>query len=343
MISAGVIGGSGYAGLELIRIISAHPEVELSVVTSRAENGKSIELLHPGLLPKSKLRLTDIDDPNLLKCDIVFFATPHGVAMKNALRFVEAGVRVVDLSPDFRLKNLNEWKKWYSMDHSCPTLVDAAVYGLPEANRSLIREAPIVANPGCYATAVQLGLMPVMGMDGIDHSRIIADAKSGISGAGREASQSKLFSEVSENFRAYALDGHRHHPEILQGLKAFSPKQDINLLFVPHVIPASRGIFASLYVPFLGNMNLSDIFEKWYQDSAFVDVLPIGINPETRFVRGTNRCLISVTHSSVSGNAIVLVVLDNLVKGAAGQAVQNMNIMFDLSERAGLDNLCIVP
>ncbi len=343
MISAGIVGGSGYAGLELIRILSAHPEVELSVVTSRAGNGKPLGSLHPGLPSNNQLQVTDIDDQNLLGCDVVFFATPHGVAMKKAPKLVDAGVRVIDLSPDFRLKNLKEWAKWYGMDHSAPTLVTEAVYGLPEVNKTSIQDASIVANPGCYATAVQLGLLPTLEIEDIDHSRLIADAKSGISGAGRESIQANLFGEVSENFRAYALEGHRHHPEILQGLIAYSKKKEVNLSFVPHVIPASRGIFVTLYLPYSGDGNLASLFREWYQKSAFVEVLPVGFNPETRFVRGTNRCLISVSQSPTTPNAIVLVVLDNLVKGASGQAVQNMNIMFGISEKAGLDGLCIIP
>ncbi len=343
MISAGVVGGSGYAGQELIRILADHPAVGLEVVTSRVDEGKALGELNPGLTNSSDLHLTPTDNPDLENCDVVFFATPHGVAMQSAPKLLETKVKVIDLSPDFRLKDIQVWTQWYGLEHSAPDIVKKAVYGLPEINESQIKDASLVANPGCYATAVQLGFAPMVGLGEMDKLRLIADAKSGISGAGRGANKQNLYGEVAENFKAYGLGGHRHHPEILQGLKGLSESKDIDLLFVPHVMPAARGIFATLYARKLKRLDYQSIFEKWYYQSPFVKVLPAGIFPETRHVRGTNNCLISVNYQIGSGDLVILVVLDNLVKGASGQAVQNMNIMFGLSEKLGLQNSCLLP
>ena len=344
MISVGIVGGSGYAGLELIRILYDHPETEISVVSSRVDDGNALNEVHRGLgSRRGKLVVSNPDAPEFKKCDVVFFATPHGVAQKKSQELLNNGVRIIDLSPDFRLKDVKDWEHWYGMKHTAPELLSEAVYGLPEINAQKIRSAQLVANPGCYATAIQLGFLPLIASDEIDNTKLIADAKSGISGAGRSANRDNLFGEISENFRAYSVKGHRHHPEILQGLNDFTSEKN-SLVFVPHVMPASRGIFATLYATARNrNLNPHAIFEKWYEKSKFVEVLSAGVYPETRHVRGTNNCLISVNNNVLGDQIIVLVVIDNLVKGAAGQAVQNMNIMFGLEEKLGLEKLCLLP
>jgi N-acetyl-gamma-glutamyl-phosphate reductase len=273
---------------------------------------------------------------------VVFFATPNGIAMQQTKHLLDAGVRVIDLAADFRIKDVTEWEKWYGMTHSCPELVAEAVYGLPEINRDQIKKARLVANPGCYPTAVQLGFLPLIESGIVDMDHLIADAKSGVSGAGRKAEVHTLFAEASDNFKAYGVPGHRHLPEIRQGLSNMAAKS-VGLTFVPHLTPMIRGIHATLYARLTADADLQSLFEERYANEPFVDVLPMGSHPETRSVRGSNLCRIAVHRPQGSDTVVVLSVTDNLVKGAAGQAVQNMNLMFGLPETLAIDHVALLP
>lgn len=342
MLKAGVVGGTGYTGVELLRLLAQHPHVELVTITSRGEAGKAVADLFPNLRGRVGLRFVEPDDAPLDRCDVVFFATPNGVAMHQARHLLGAGVRVVDLAADFRLSDVGAWEKWYGMTHAAPELVAEAVYGLPEANRARIRDARLVANPGCYPTAVQLGFIPLVEAGGVDCDRLIADAKSGVSGAGRTAETHILFAEASDNFKAYAVPGHRHLPEIRQGL-ASAAGRAVGLVFVPHLTPMIRGIHATLYARLTQEADFQRLYEERYRDEPFVDVLPPGSHPDTRSVRAANVCRIAVHRPQGGQTVVILAVIDNLVKGAAGQAVQNMNIMFGLDECAGLTQLPVLP
>ncbi|MDC0598732.1 N-acetyl-gamma-glutamyl-phosphate reductase [Gammaproteobacteria bacterium] len=343
MIKVGIVGATGYTGVELLRLLVLHPEAEIIVVTSRSEAGKAVTSLFPNLRGHLNLAFVPPDVEALAQCDVVFFATPNGTAMKMVPALLAEGVKVIDLSADFRITDAAEWSQWYGMEHACPDLLSKAVYGLPEANRSIIGSAKLVANPGCYPTAVQLGFLPLIKNNLIDVSRLIADVKSGVSGAGRKAAIGSLLGEASENMRAYQIAGHRHLPEIVQGLNRESHKS-VDLLFMPHLTPMIRGIQASLYSTLLdSDVDLQSVFEDFYRDEPFVDVLEPGLSPETRNVRGTNNCQIGVCRPQNGLTAVVLVVEDNLVKGAAGQAIQNMNIMFNLSETSGLNIVAAIP
>jgi N-acetyl-gamma-glutamyl-phosphate reductase len=342
MIKVGVVGGTGYTGVELLRLLATHPEVEIAAITSRGEAGTPVARLFPSLRRHVDLEFSDPAATDLTACDCVFFATPNGVAMGQARSLVDAGVKVIDLSADFRLKDLTTWERWYRMKHAAPELVAEAVYGLPEINRARIGGARLVANPGCYATAVQLALLPLVETDFVDHGHLVADAKSGVSGAGRKAEVDILFSEASDNFKAYAVGGHRHHPEIVQSLGE-AGAGPIGLTFVPHLVPMIRGILATVYARITRETDFQRLFEQRYSGEAFVDVLPPGTQPETRWVRGSNMCRIAVHRPMDSDTLVVLAVEDNLVKGAAGQAVQNMNIMFGLAEGLGLEQVALLP
>ncbi len=273
---------------------------------------------------------------------MVFFATPNGIAMQQARVLLDAGVRVIDLAADFRIQDVAVWEKWYGMSHACPDQVAEAVYGLPEVNRERIRQARLVANPGCYPTAVQLGFIPLLEAGLVDTTGLIADAKSGVSGAGRKAEIGFLFSEAADNFKAYGVPGHRHLPEIRQGLTRVA-QNEVGLTFVPHLTPMIRGIHATLYARLKRDADLQALFEQRYADEPFVDVMPAGSHPETRSVRGANQCRIAVHRPQGGDTVVVLSVIDNLVKGAAGQAVQNMNIMFGLPEASALNNAPLIP
>lgn len=341
-IRIGIVGGTGYTGVELLRLLVQHPQCELVAITSRKEAGTGVAEMFPSLRGRVALKFSDPDKAGLKDCDLVFFATPNGVAMEQARALVDAGVRIVDIAADFRIQDIAVWEQWYGVKHACPDLVAEAVYGLPEVNRDRIRKARIVANPGCYPTAVQLGLLPLVegGVADLDH--LIADAKSGVSGAGRKAEVPTLMAEASDNFKAYGVPGHRHHPEIAQGLARVAGRP-VNLVFVPHLVPMIRGIHATLYARLTGKVDLQGLYEKRYAKEAFVDVMPAGSHPDTRSVRGANFCRIAVHQPRGGDIAVVLSVIDNLVKGASGQAVQNMNIMFGLAETAGLEQLALVP
>ncbi len=343
MIKAGIVGGTGYTGVELLRLLAAHPEVELAVITSRGEKGLPVNQLFPNLRGRVNLAFVEPDDAVLKSCDVVFFATPNGTAMKSAPALLESGVRIIDLAADFRLRRAEDWEQWYGMPHACPELLAEAVYGLPEINRAAIRTARLVANPGCYPTAVQLGFLPLLEAGVIDPQALIADAKSGVSGAGRKAEVGILFSEASDNFKAYAVPGHRHLPEIRQGLTAVAGSP-VDLVFVPHLTPIIRGIHATLYATLTHpEIDLQALFEQRYASEPFVDVLPSKSHPETRSVRGANLCRLAVHRPQKGKTVVVLAVIDNLVKGAAGQAVQNMNLMFGLPETAGLEPIALLP
>ncbi|MGQ0653691.1 MAG: N-acetyl-gamma-glutamyl-phosphate reductase [Betaproteobacteria bacterium] len=346
MIKAGIVGGTGYTGVELLRLLAQHPDVELKAITSRKEAGTPVAAMFPSLRGRVELAFTEPGAAGLRGCDVVFFATPNAVAMGDARAVLDAGARVIDLSADFRLRDVGEWEKWYGTKHAAPELVAQAVYGLPEVNRARIREARLVANPGCYPTAVQLGFVPLIEAGVVDLDSLIADAKSGVSGAGRKAGLHLAFSEASDNFMAYNVGGHRHWPEIRQGLAQIA-QREIGLIFTPHLLPIIRGIHATLYARITKEADFQSLFEKRYAQERFVDVLPAGSHPDTRSVRAANTCRIALHRppQSSKGGAtlVVLSVIDNLVKGAAGQAVQNMNLMFGLPEERGLLQLPIVP
>jgi N-acetyl-gamma-glutamyl-phosphate reductase len=342
MIKVGIVGGTGYTGVELLRILATHPGVELAAITSRKEAGMLVTDLFPSLRKRVSLKFSDPAMAKLERCDVVFFATPNGVAMEQTPALLKAGARVIDIAADFRIKDIAEWQKWYGMTHACPEVVAEAVYGLPEVNRDLIKKARVVANPGCYPTSVQLGFLPLVEAGVVDIEYLIADAKSGVSGAGKKAEVDILFSEASDNFKAYRVSGHRHLPEIEQGLSRAAGKK-VGLTFVPHLTPAIRGIHATLYGRLTKEVDVQALYERRYAAEPFVDVLPPGSHPDTRSVRGANVCRIAVHRPGGGNTVVVLSVIDNLVKGAAGQAVQNMNLMFGLSEATGIEHVALLP
>ncbi|MCC7483811.1 MAG: N-acetyl-gamma-glutamyl-phosphate reductase [Burkholderiales bacterium] len=341
-IRVGIVGGTGYTGVELLRLLARHPHCEIAAITSRQEAGPAGADLFPNLRGTTSLRFSEPAKAGLAECDLAFFATPNGVAMGEARELLAAGVRVIDIAADFRLKDVALWERWYGTKHVCPEIAAEAVYGLPEVNRERIRGARVVANPGCYPTAVQLGFLPLVEAGVIDLAHLIADAKSGVSGAGRRAEAHLLLAEASDNFKAYGVPGHRHHPEIVQGLEQAAGRP-VSLVFVPHLAPMIRGIHATLYARLTGDADLQALYERRYAGETFVDVLPAGSHPETRSTRGANCCRIAVHRPNGGDIAVVLSVIDNLVKGASGQAVQNMNIMFGFPEAAGLEQLALLP
>lgn len=342
MIKAGIVGGTGYTGVELLRLLVAHPAVDLTVITSRAEAGRRVDDLFPNLRGHLDLAFTEPDDGSLSACDVVFYATPHNVAMHSVPGLIDAGVRVVDLSADFRLRDPDTWARWYGEQHACPEIISHAVYGLPEMYRAEIASARLVACPGCYPTAVQLGFFPLLAAGVVDRDNLIANAASGVSGAGRQANVDNLLSEASDNYKAYGVAGHRHLPEIEQGLAAMAGAE-VKLTFVPHLVPMIRGIHATLYARLTADTDLQALFEDHYRHEPFVDVLPEGQLPQTRSVRGANYLRLAVARPLDRDIVVVTAVEDNLVKGASGQAVQAMNIMFGLEETTGLDGIALLP
>ncbi|MGM0782515.1 MAG: N-acetyl-gamma-glutamyl-phosphate reductase [Pseudomonadota bacterium] len=344
MIKVGIVGGTGYTGVELLRLLAQHPEVEIEAITSRFETGIGVSELYPNLRGHyDDLAFSAPDPERLGKCDAVFFATPHGVAHALAGELLERGTRVIDLSADFRLRDADEWAHWYGQPHGAPALLEQAVYGLPEVNRERIRQARLIAVPGCYPTAVQLGLMPLLEGGLIDTDRIIADCKSGVTGAGRGAKVPSLLAEASESMKAYGASGHRHLPEIRQGLSDAADGQ-VGLTFVPHLTPMIRGIHATLYGRLTTEPgDLQALFESRFAGEPFVDVMPSGSHPETRSVKGANLCRIAVHRPGDGDTVVVLAVIDNLVKGASGQAIHNLNLMFGCDETAGLAAPALMP
>jgi N-acetyl-gamma-glutamyl-phosphate reductase len=343
MIRIGIVGGTGYTGVELLRLLAGHPQADVRAITSRKDAGTPVATLFPSLRGRYDLAFTEPAKAGLADCDAVFFATPHGVAMAQARELVAAGVRIIDLAADFRLADPAEFQRWYKMPHACPDLLAQAVYGIPEMNREAIRNARIVGNPGCYPTAVQLGFLPLIEAGLADTQHLIADCKSGVSGAGRKAEMNLMFAEAADNFAAYGIAGHRHLPEIVQGLNRASVSP-VKLVFTPHLTPIIRGILATLYAPLTDvSADLQTLYEQRYRDEPFVDVMPAGSLPDTRSVRASNMLRIAVHRPPGSDMALVLAVEDNLVKGAAGQAIQNMNLMFGLPETTGLSALPVLP
>ncbi|MGH8729816.1 MAG: N-acetyl-gamma-glutamyl-phosphate reductase [Burkholderiales bacterium] len=341
MIKAGIVGGAGYTGIELLRLLASHPEVELCAITSRSEAGKRVDEIFPSLRGRVDLQFTKPDESSLSGCNVVFFATPNAVAMRGAPALLDEGVRIIDLSADFRLKDIAAWEKWYGVQHASAELVPDAVYGLPEVYRENIREAKLIANPGCYPTAILLGFLPLVEAGAVALDYLIANAVSGVSGAGRKAEFNLLYAEAADNFKAYGVSGHRHLLEITQTLVDVT-KEPAALTFVPHLAPIIRGIHATLYARLTSPIDIQKLYMERYRNEPFVDVLPFASHPETRSVRGANICRISLHRPSPS-SVVVLSVIDNLVKGAAGQAVQNMNIMFGMPETLGLEISPIVP
>jgi N-acetyl-gamma-glutamyl-phosphate reductase len=347
MIKVGIVGGTGYTGVELLRLLAAHPEVRLTAITSRKEDGLPVADMFPSLRGHVSLAFSAPEKANLKECDVVFFATPHGVAMAQARELLAAGVKVIDLAADFRLKDKAEFEKWYAIPHSCPDLLEEAVYGLPEVNRETIRNARIIGLPGCYPTSMQLGFAPLLaqGKPLVNEAMLIADCKSGVSGAGRKAEVHTLLAEAADNFKAYGVKGHRHLPETTQGLQAIAGRK-VGLTFVPHLVPMIRGIHSTLYANILPEARGTDfqaLYEAHFAGEKFVDVMPAGSHPETRSVRASNKLRIAVHRPDGGDLLVILVVEDNLVKGAAGQGVQCMNIMFGIEETAGLTQIPILP
>jgi N-acetyl-gamma-glutamyl-phosphate reductase len=343
MVKTGIVGGTGYTGVELLRLLAAHEQAEVVAITSRAENGRRVDDLFPNLRGHYDLAFSEPDVAELSACDVVFFATPHNVAMNMVPELLAAGARVIDLSADYRLRDAAVWSKWYGEPHASPECLSQAVYGLPEANRAAIAEARLVACPGCYPTAVQLGFIPLLAHGLIDPMHLIASAASGVSGAGRQAKIDNLLSETSDSFKAYGVAGHRHLPEIEQGL-GDAGGSPVAVTFVPHLLPMIRGIHATLFGRLQGDPgDLQKLYEDWYADEPFVDVLPAGMCPQTRTVRGANRCQLAVTVPQGRDTVVVMATIDNLVKGASGQAVQNMNIMLGLPETMGLRQVGLLP
>ncbi|QIC80409.1 N-acetyl-gamma-glutamyl-phosphate reductase [Acinetobacter indicus] len=349
MISVGIVGGTGYTGVELLRLLLRHPEVQVTVLTSRTEAGRRVDDMFPSLRGHTDLCYSDLNIEDLKQCDVVFFATPHGVAMKHAADLVAANTKVIDLAADFRLQDLAQFEKWYGMEHACPDILKDSVYGLSELNREQIKTAQVIGNPGCYPTTVQLGLAPLLKSAEtlIKPKSIIIDAKSGVSGAGRKASLGMIYSENADNFKAYGVAGHRHHPEILEALENISGQKDVfnHIVFVPHLVPMIRGMLSTMYIDLTDAGDATDVqalYEQFYAQEQFVDVMPAGSSPETRSVRGANQLRIAL-YKPQPKKLVVLVAQDNLVKGAAGQAVQNMNLMFGFAEQAGLEVIGLLP
>lgn len=347
MIKVGIVGGTGYTGVELLRLLAAHPQVQLTAITSRKEDGMPVADMFPSLRGRVSLAFSTPDNARLTDCDVVFFATPHGVAMAQARELLAAGVKVIDLAADFRLKDPAVFEKWYGMPHSCTDLLDEAVYGLPEVNREAIKKARLIGLPGCYPTSMQLGYAPLLAQKEplVNESALIADCKSGASGAGRKAEVHTLLAEASDNFKAYGVKGHRHLPETVQGLQAIAGRP-VGLTFVPHLLPMIRGIHSTLYatiLPHARNTDFQSLYEKHFEGSPFVDVMPAGSHPETRSVRASNMLRIAIHRPGGGDQLVILVVEDNLVKGAAGQGVQCMNLMFGLDETTGLMHIPVMP
>ena len=336
MIKVGIVGGTGYTGAELLRLLSQHPDVEILAVTSRSKQGVLISEIFPNLRGHMQHVFTSLDIEHLVNCDVVFFATPHGVAQSLVPEVLAKGIKVIDLSADFRIRDIETWEHWYNQRHLAPELAKIAAYGLPEVNRNKIRHANLVACAGCYPTSIQIGLLPLLASKSISTGDIIANSASGVSGAGRQANISNLLSEVGDSFKAYAGSGHRHLPEIEQGLSDIAG-QAVSVTFVPHLLPISRGIHSTIYTRLNDlNVDVQSIFEEHYKEEAFVHVLPPGSHPETRSVRGSNFCHVSVHQPGNDGRVVVFVTEDNLTKGASGQAIQCMNLMFNLPEESGL-------
>lgn len=342
----GIYGASGYTGQELLRLLLRHPQAKVVFATSRRFAGKPVFEAHPSLINLTDLKFQDAPAEEVATAaDVIFLALPHGTSMEVAPIFYQAGCKVIDLSADFRLADLATYEQWYGR-HKAPEAIPHAVYGIPELWRDQIKEARFIANPGCYPTSVILGLAPLLGTDWIDRSSIVIDAKSGTSGAGREPQLGSLFCEVDEGFKAYKIGGlHRHIPEMEQALSKLAGEQ-ITISFTPHLLPVSRGILSTIYVNLARSLKVDDLLDaygQFYRNEAFVRVYPKGMSPNLLCIRGTNYCDIGLAVDVRTNRAIIVSVIDNLVKGAAGQAIQNMNLICGLPEATGLDMVPLFP
>ena len=352
MIKVGIVGGTGYTGVELLRMLAQHPEVQLTAITSRKEAGMPVSEMFSSLRGRVDIAFSTPEDAKLDECDAVFFATPHGVAMSQAKELLASNVRILDLAADFRLKDTKVFEQWYGMPHQCPEILEEAVYGLAEINREAIKKARVVGLAGCYPTSVQLGFAPLLspksnaGKKLVDTKYLISDSKSGVSGDGRKAEVGTLLAEASDNFKAYGVKGHRHLPEIEQGLKAIAGHDDVKLTFVPHLVPMIRGIHSTLYAKILPealDVDFQALYEDFYRGEYFVDVMPAGSHPETRSVRGSNQLRMAIHRPGGGDTLVILVVEDNLVKGASGQGIQCLNLMFGFPENMGLQQIALLP
>lgn len=345
MIKVGIVGGTGYTGVELLRILAMHPLVELTAITSRKEVGIPVAQMYPSLRGRVSLVFSSPEEAKLDQCDVVFFATPHGVAMAQARALLDKGVKVIDLAADFRLQDVAQFEKWYGIPHICPDILKEAVYGLPELHREKIKTARVIGNPGCYPTTMQLGFFPLLKAGIVDAGHLIAACQSGVSGAGRKAELGFLFAEAADTVKAYGVSAHRHTPETTQELQKMT-NEKVNLLFTPHLVPMIRGMHSTLYARLtkeVDNEDLQQYFEAAYHNEPFVDVMPFGSHPETRSTRASNTLRLALHRPGNADTVVVLVVQDNLVKGASGQAVQCMNLMFDLPETTGLLSVPVLP
>ncbi|HEY4374123.1 MAG TPA: N-acetyl-gamma-glutamyl-phosphate reductase [Burkholderiales bacterium] len=342
MVKIGIVGGTGYTGVELLRLLSRHPQAKLMAITSRKEAGMPVSEMFPSLRRVVDLKFSTPDEADLNSCDVVFFATPHGVAMNMGPELVNAGVKIIDLAADFRLKDPKMFEQWYKMPHTALNLLEEAVYGLPELNRERLKKARVVGMPGCYPTTVQLGLKPLLENKLIDATHIISDSKSGVSGAGRKGEINLLFSEAADNFMSYGVKGHRHHPEIVQELSRLAGSQ-VGLIFSPHLTPMIRGMQSTIYARITKEADFQKLYEETYAGEPFVDVMPPGSAPDTRSVRGANTCRLAIHRPHNGDTLMILSVIDNLTKGAAGQAVQAMNLACGLPETMGLEGVGLVP
>ena len=342
MLDIGIVGGTGYTCIELLRLLARHPQARIRAITSRKEAGMPVADMFPSLRRVLDIPFSTPESAALDQCDVVFFATPHGVAMEMGPALVQKGVRIIDLAADFRLRDTAVFERWYKMPHTAIALLAEAIYGLPEVNRESIRKARVIGLPGCYPTSVQLGFKPALEAGLIDPSHLIADCKSGVSGAGRKAEVGILHAEAADNFKAYGVSGHRHHPEIVQGLSRMTGSE-VGLIFTPHLTPMIRGIHSTLYARITRDADFQQLYETAYAGEPFVDVMPAGSTPDTRSVRGANTCRIAVHRVGTGDTLMILSVIDNLTKGASGQAVQVMNLMFDLPEETGLELVGLVP
>ncbi len=345
MLRVGIYGASGYTGQELLRLLIGHPDADVVAVTSRKFQDTPVSAVYPAFSGITDLKFIDSSPGQLVSsCDVVFLALPHGEAMPVARELVEAGVKVIDLSADFRLKSVDVYEKWY-IKHKAPGLLQQAVYGLPELYRDDIKTARLVANPGCYPTSIILGLAPLLREGFVEPSSIIADSKSGTSGAGRDLQLGSLFCEVNEGFKAYKVGSHRHTPEIEQELGRIA-NRELTISFTPHLVPVNRGILSTIYADLKVKMTqteINSVYKKFYADEKFLRICEKGALPNISSVRGSNYCDIGCIFDERTGRVVIISAIDNLVKGASGQAVQNMNLMFGLSESAGLEHISLFP
>jgi N-acetyl-gamma-glutamyl-phosphate reductase len=343
-VSIGILGATGYTGIELLRLLHDHPQAQIAGLTAERYAGQKVEAVFPHLAGRALPTLTKVDELDLGSLDVVFGCLPHGTT-QDVIRELPRGPKVIDLSADFRLRDPALYERTYGQPHRAIERQEDAVYGLTELARDAIRRTDLVANPGCYPTTAQLPLRPLLEADLIELDPIVIDAKSGVTGAGRAAKEGSLHAEVSEGLHAYGVSSHRHTPEIEQGLSDAAGRP-VAVTFTPHLVPMNRGILATIYVHLAQGVGVEDLqreLERRYLDEPFVRVLPQRSLPATRHVRGTNLCLIAVHPGRLPGRAILLAVIDNLVKGASGQALQNMNLMLGLPETAGLGQAPLFP